>query len=163
ETAGRALRRRGALRPRSDPPHLAVHGRAGAGAVRAGGRPARAGAPRRASAHDRGRGAAAADLPVPADPVGARHAVRRLAPNHAISRSYRAPVIADYLIPTYVVLALWIGTLAALPALVARWVAPSAVAAGLALLVGAGAVLVPVGYARASWASFDQSGDRADQ
>jgi len=79
--------------------------------------------------------------------------------NLFISLSYRAPVIADYLIPTYVVLALWIGVLAALPALLlsrAR-LGVVGVSAGLVLAIPAAA------YGQASWASFDLSHDTADE
>jgi hypothetical protein len=79
--------------------------------------------------------------------------------NLFISLSYRAPVIADYLIPTSVVFALWIGALAALPALLLSRARLSAVGvlAGLALAIPAAA------YGQASWASFDLSRDTADE
>src|SRR5205085_5324215 len=73
--------------------------------------------------------------------------------NLAISLSYRAPVIADYLIPTYVVMALWIGTLAALPALLV----------GRVGLVGAVLVIPALVYGRMAWPAFDLSADRADE
>jgi hypothetical protein len=73
--------------------------------------------------------------------------------NLLISLSYRAPVIADYLIPTYVVMALWIGALAAA---VARPLAVP-VAACLAL------ALLPASYAGSAWHGFDLSQDRADR
>ena len=73
--------------------------------------------------------------------------------NLFISLSYRAPVIADYLIPTYVVLALWIGTLAAL---VARPWAPLA-------LVGLLLAAPPIAYAADHRASFDQSRYAVDE
>ena len=73
--------------------------------------------------------------------------------NGLISLSYRAPVIADYLIPTYVVMALWIGALAAL---VGR--RPVLAAAAVVALIA-----VPTLYARSAWAGFDLSEERADQ
>lgn len=73
--------------------------------------------------------------------------------NLYISLSYRAPVIADYLIPTYVVLGLWVGALAAL---IARPWAPLAL---LGLLLGA----PPLLYAAEHWSSFDRSRDTADE
>ena len=83
--------------------------------------------------------------------------------NLAIGLSYRAPVIADYLIPTYLVLALWIGGLVAAPALLLRRVAPPAAVAAVALALAALALLAPVRYAADQWRGFDRSGDRDDE
>lgn len=73
--------------------------------------------------------------------------------NLYISLSYRAPVIADYLIPTYLVMALWIG---ALVVPLAR-VPPLAVIAGLLLAVP------PAVYGVERWSAFDLSRDTADE
>jgi hypothetical protein len=70
--------------------------------------------------------------------------------NLCISLSYRAPVIADYLIPTYLVMALWIGSLA----LLFRRAAPIA-----AVVLVAPAAL----YAVDNWSGFDLSHDTADE
>ena len=183
--SGRALPGGGASTARADPPHLALHARAGAGALRAAGRRAASGArpavlaravlagalplllylylpirsaigtpfdashpttPRRVlrpgqraglrRRHARLRparaGAARARAADPADQLRRRSALalaagrrrgRRCSAGRAGSLltggvaldqpgdrlSYRAPVIADYLIPTYLVMALWIG------------------------------------------------------
>jgi hypothetical protein len=83
--------------------------------------------------------------------------------NLAISLSYRAPVIADYLIPTYLILALWIGGLVAAPALLLRQRAPAPLVAALALALAALGLAGPIEYARSAWAGFDRSRDRADE
>ncbi|HEY3083086.1 MAG TPA: DUF2723 domain-containing protein [Chloroflexota bacterium] len=83
--------------------------------------------------------------------------------NLAISLSYRAPVIADYLIPTYVVMALWIGALVAAAAGLVRRFGSPLLASAAALVVAAGLALPPLAYAGASRASFDLSADLADR
>lgn len=84
------------------------------------------------------------------------------ASNLAIGLSYRAPVIADYLIPTYLTMAMGIGMLAVAPAvlLCRLWAGPAAV---LALIGGALALWVPVAYGGAHWGAFNLSADRADE
>ncbi|HEV8633324.1 MAG TPA: DUF2723 domain-containing protein [Chloroflexota bacterium] len=83
--------------------------------------------------------------------------------NLAISLSYRAPVIADYLIPTYAVMALWIGALAAAAGRAIRSVDGPWLASAAALLVAAALALPPFSYARSAWTSFDLSADLADR
>jgi hypothetical protein len=83
--------------------------------------------------------------------------------NLAISLSYRAPVIADYMVPTYVVAALWIGGLVALAPELGRLVRWPRTAGALALVLGAVVALPAAAYARDRWMGFDLSGDRADQ
>jgi hypothetical protein len=83
--------------------------------------------------------------------------------NLAISLSYRAPVIADYLIPTYAVMALWIGGLAAAAAGLLRRVGAPWLASAAALLVAGGLALPPLAYGGAARASFDLSADLADR
>jgi hypothetical protein len=80
-----------------------------------------------------------------------------------ISLSYRAPVIADYLIPTYVVMALWIGGLVAAAAAPLRRLGAPGPAAAAGLVVGAALAAPPLAYASSAWRSFDLSAELDDR
>lgn len=86
--------------------------------------------------------------------------------NTFIAITYRAPVITDYLIPSYLAMALWIGLAVAGAAEAAGWLAgrlaprAATLALVLAAVVGGAGLWLPLDRLLTSYTSLDSSSDR---